>query len=102
VSQVSRAKLISERGRASFAAQGVFGGVDDVVDAESVGWRGCVPVGGGEGGGKREDLRVDRGDEQRAMVAGGHEQVQAPLPPCPQWMTLALNPWPVARPVAAR
>lgn len=78
-------------GQGAAAAQGQICRGDEVVNAESiltetVTWRGYVPVCGGEDGGKRADLRVDRGDEQRASVAGGHKQVQAPLPPCPQRM----------------
>src|SRR6266508_3940739 len=60
-----------------------------MVHANGVDWCGRAPVGGGEYGRERGDLRVDRGDEQGASVTGGHEQIQAPLPSCPQGMVLS-------------
>ena len=75
-------------------------GVADVVAVRRFGVAEGVPCGAEQvvrrrarrpGRRQARDLRVDRGDEQRAPPAGGHDQVQAPFPPGPQGMVHGLN-----------
>jgi hypothetical protein len=75
------------------ATQRVLRGADQAVVVGGLAAGGlCPAVGRGQHLGERDDLGEDRCHEQRALVAGGHEQVQAPLPPVPEWMGLGAKP----------